>query len=183
MADEVNADASAVLIAKKKKRRRLFGAIAILLLVLIGLGIGGLDRAREKARRMNCAGNLKCMGLAFIMYAGDDVENGYFPSSVGNDLSLLSITKYLVDGKIYGCPSHRNPSAQSADSDYIFVGSGLKDTNKSPTATPLVFENPGNHNGEWVNVMFIDGHVTGYAAGDWQALFKQHGLPLTYEQR
>jgi len=111
---------------------------------------------------MNCAGNLNQIGLALIMYSGDDIAGGFFPDGTGEDLGDLDTEKYLADGKVYGCPSKDQQSAIASDSDYTFAGSGIKDTNKSPTTASLAYDESGNHpDNAWTNALFIDGHVKG----------------------
>jgi prepilin-type N-terminal cleavage/methylation domain-containing protein/prepilin-type processing-associated H-X9-DG protein len=52
--------------------------VVAIIAILAAMLLPALAAAREKARRSNCAGNLKQMGLALTSYTGD--YNGYFPS-------------------------------------------------------------------------------------------------------
>jgi prepilin-type processing-associated H-X9-DG protein len=118
---------------------------------------------KEKARRINCSGNLRQIGLALLMYSGEN--DRYFPNQYpngANNLSVLNDKGYLADGMVYGCPSHRNPSMVSSNSDYIYVGSGLRDDDANPQTSPLAYDRSGNHPANaWINVLFVDGHVQG----------------------
>jgi prepilin-type processing-associated H-X9-DG protein len=124
------------------------------MLIMAGMLLPALNHAREEARRMNCAGNLKQIALASIMYAGDDVDEGKFPPS----LQTLNDTKYLVDGKVYGCPSAPVTAMTAAGSDFTYLGSGLTDLDDTPMQTVVAYCD--NHD-NWINVMYVDGHVKG----------------------
>lgn len=136
--------------------------VIVLLVVLAGMLLPALNQPRGTGHGPNCAGNLKQIGLALIMYAGDDADGGLFPTGSGRDLGLLNAQKYLVDGRIYGCPSKDNPSSTASASDYVYLGAGLTDTNKNPTTTSLAYDASGNHpDNAWCNVLYLDGHVRG----------------------
>lgn len=121
---------------------------------------------RGKAQQINCAGRLKQIGLACMMYAGLAVEGGYFPP----ELALLQEWKYLHDGTVYGCPSLKRPASRAVTSDYVYVGSGLKDTNKSPTVAVLAHDRLENHKGKCVNALFIDGRVMGVPVNEGETI-------------
>ena len=164
----------------KKRNLKKWFKLAIALFVLGAvLVVPVLGQAREKARRINCGGNLKCTGLALIIYAGDDIDHGYFPS--GNDFWLLHDQKYLVEGKIYCCPSALEPTTSSRDSSYQYFGDGICDAITEPQLVPLSADKEGNHV-DWFNVCFVDGHVKGYSAPDWQTLVKREGWDTQWER-
>lgn len=87
--------------------------------ILISLLLPAVSRIRENARRMNCASNLRQIGLSIKQYAQDNDEA--FPSTWGSDwgavgyaaptfaeatasLSLL-YPDYIDNPKIFSCPS------------------------------------------------------------------------------
>ncbi len=136
--------------------------VITVIVVLAGMLLPMLSKSREKARRVNCAGNLKCTGLALLMYSGEN--SGFFPNpnGPGNNLEPLNTDGILTDGKIYGCPSATIGKTMCRDSSYRYVGSGLKDDNKKAQATWLLYDSSGNHPAnQWMNCLFIDGHVEG----------------------
>jgi len=75
------------------------------LVLVMGMFLPPQWKSREKARRINCAGNLKQIGFALLMYSGE--FDGYFPNNTGNgtNFNLLNRKGYLADGKVFGCPS------------------------------------------------------------------------------
>jgi prepilin-type N-terminal cleavage/methylation domain-containing protein/prepilin-type processing-associated H-X9-DG protein len=99
----------------------VIGIIAILAAILLP----ALSRAREAARRAACQSNLKQLGLAFRMYAGE--AHGYLPPKVrlcdaSPDIldrnycwmpdALAVYPDYLNDVQVLLCPS--DPGAASA---------------------------------------------------------------------
>ena len=138
-------------------------------LVLLGLLLPDLSKShRPRARRVNCAGNLKQIGLALIIYAGDDRVDGYFPD--GGGFRRLHEGRYLTNGKVYSCPSSEKPNTLADESNYVYLGSGLKDTNAQSTKVILAHDRIGNH-ANWVNCLYLDGHVKGHSssATTWEA--------------
>jgi prepilin-type processing-associated H-X9-DG protein len=105
-----------------------------------------------------CRHNLKGIGLALIIYAGDDPDSGYFPD--GEHFQRLHEGSYLTNGKWYSCPVAKEPNTLAGESNYVYRGAGLKDTNANPTHVILVHDRYGNHQ-NWVNLLYLDGHVKG----------------------
>lgn len=169
-------------LAKNQRRTaESWVSLAGLLLAYLTLGLGLLmapwllDEC-ERARRINCASNLRAVCLASKMYASDYAES--FPPH----WRTLWDNRYCDVGKIWICPSTKSTpateSAQLADPkhcDYVYFGAGLNDrdfvsttggqTMSNPVAarTILAADRTGNHRGYW-NVVFGDGHCGGLTA-------------------
>ncbi|MCX7915343.1 MAG: DUF1559 domain-containing protein [Verrucomicrobiae bacterium] len=137
-----------------------------------------LNAAREKARRANCASNLRQIGLAIAMYSDlyNDAcpVNNANPASVGVSASYNLLTNVTSSGKIFACPSD---SAKTARANFPLSQSnisygyapGLK-WQAAPDSI-VVFDRTTNsaQNSPWPagaphkidggNVLFLDGHV------------------------
>jgi prepilin-type processing-associated H-X9-DG protein len=146
--------------------------VMLIITILIGMLVPVLFKAREKARRVNCAARPKSLALAFLMYSGD--YKGYFPNinspqvgswpgNFGNWQPLGSM-QYIADtdNQVWVCPSAIVPLSDADCSNYRYIGSGLKDDNDSATLVSMGYDASGNHpDNAWMNATFIDGHVAG----------------------
>ena len=131
--------------------------------IAAGMMLPALNSAREKAKRISCASNLKQIGLALKQYSMDYDDK--FPEANGAaGLEVLRKNDYLTDTKVYVCPSSSlqagkpgTPLTETTVS-YIYLG-GL--TEKDSPDMPIAFDKPGNHK-DYINVLFLDGHVQGF---------------------
>lgn len=88
--------------------RRGFTLIELLVVIAIIAILAAIlfpvfAKAREKARQITCASNLKQMGLAFFMYNAD-----YDETYVTNPYWKSKLQPYIRNTQINYCPSRRN---------------------------------------------------------------------------
>lgn len=112
--------------------------------------------------RILCANNLRQIGLAIMLYSGQN--KGQYPSYVGS----LIITQGL-GAEVFVCPATSDtvqkarPAQQAATllsgthCSYVYVGAGVTTLARSDTV--VAFELPGNHPEAFGNVLYADGHV------------------------
>jgi prepilin-type processing-associated H-X9-DG protein len=131
------------------------------------------NRPREKPRRAHCAGNLKQIGMAMLGYSGD--YGGTFPlTPVGNSFEILdeNHTNELPSSKVYDCPSQGDYAGLSTNSDYWYLGSGVRDDAKDAEHVMLAYDMFGNHpKNAWMNMLYADGHVDGGKPDPKKGLF------------
>ena len=94
---------------------------------------------------------MKQIGTAMLMYSHDYGDE--FPPAVGTDgLGLLRSTGFIIDSKIFYCPSSQK--------SYIYLAEGFNFQKISePSIFPVVVEYPENHKGN-VYILYADGHVS-----------------------
>ena len=104
--------------------------VVAIIAILAGMLLPVLGKAREKGRRTVCAGNLKQLGLAALIYAGDN--DGYFPVNTGPGSTG---TTYVWD------PRTDNPGGYVGITDWVFH-SLTSDPTKGAWTSPSNNGNP-----------------------------------------
>lgn len=156
------------------KKRVKIGAFELALLIvfaiLVILGVAPVFKERlVPARRISCANNLKQIGLALRMYS--NVYDGEFPPLDGvAGLDILRKEGFLENPRVYVCPGDTRRHAAKAGEpltentvSFRYNGGHSED---EPSNTIIAYDKPGDHD-RFGNVLFLDGHVKGFAGGNW----------------
>ena len=129
---------------RKKKGFTLIELLIVMAIIaiLVGMGMPGLLRARERARRTKCMNNLKEINLAIQEYMTD--YNERYPDTLTD----------LVNAGYLGTANLDCPTAPGTD-DYVYT----KPAGFPTASTEICSDKPGNHEGGR-NALYGDGHVS-----------------------
>jgi len=128
--------------------------------ILISIMLPAVQRAREQARRVQSASNLRQIGLAAIIYANDH-KNEFppdFAALLNSDLPPRVFINPHSDNGVPP-PADRNELKQwvSEHSDYVWLGRGKTITTAG--ADSVIAHEKLEDNPEGINLLFGDGHV------------------------
>lgn len=125
-------------VVDRPRNRRAFTLVELLVVigviaVLIALLLPSIARAREQSHRLKCLANLRSLGQAMYLYAGDfhdRLPNGNFPGDgnpVNGDQVLVSLAdRYDLPPAVFHCPSDQDPVPRQITNNYLLVADSAR---------------------------------------------------------
>ena len=140
------------------------GGVALIIVAILGMGWAltiklAEDATMEARCRIDCANNLRQLGLSLHQYAGDNREA--FPKSLQEiEFYAARQTQLLVcdssDPRLISAAADFSRIGPTNVSYYYVAGGSLG--SRLPTDV-LMFSDPDTHQGEGGNILYVGGHV------------------------
>ena len=167
--------------------------VLVIIGILAGLLVPAIGRVRENAKTMQCANNLRQIGIAMAMYVED--HDFRFPPVLTVGISYHwwyhDLEPYVDDADVFKCPSYK--AHDYDDDEHFSYGLNIIDDVRLGTAInsirnvsqcilvsdggplnstdmSLCYIGKGlisnNRHGDGTNILFVDGHVKWYLTSD-----------------
>jgi len=180
---------------KHKITRIILGILGLIILILfVWISSYYVNKPRWKSHVTPCVGNLKQIGIALHMYAGD--YSGFFPPEDGaKGLELLRELGYLETLNMYQCDivelrkkqdkyrknlgltfllneENKPKSILHLSEEFVqfHYRGGLKVTDSPDIA--IAWDKENNHE-KYGNILFLDKHVSGFSGANWMNNIKR----------
>ena len=139
-----------------------------IIVFFITIFMAGLTVSRKSAVKISCMNNLKQIGLALRMYSS--VNDGEFPDKNGKAGLLMLVNSGFLENKaLFRCPASRRTGSSGSNAEaeisYCYAG-GMNEASSVDSA--IVMDRADNHD-KFGNILFVDGHVKGFAGVDWSS--------------
>jgi predicted Zn finger-like uncharacterized protein/prepilin-type processing-associated H-X9-DG protein len=147
----------------------VLGCVSMVFMALpLAVMLPALNSAKERANRVKCASNLRQIGMAMALYSNE--HRGQLPPNV-----QVMVTEMDLGLSALCCPSSTDDPASTPGQlgpgtlSYIYIP--FKSMNM-PASIVVAHEPLENHDGEGMNVLFMDGHVEWFNRAEAQQLLQ-----------
>jgi prepilin-type processing-associated H-X9-DG protein len=147
----------------KSRAGIVLGVISLLAWTVAALSLpSAFMKARRQAMYVQCASQLRQIGIAAQMYAAR--SGGVLPMSLDDLIANGGLPAQIVTCPVARGDASKPPasSGKFGNYSYVYLGAGRKiQSIRGPSFTPLAYEPPTNHAGSRgeINVLYVDGHV------------------------
>ncbi len=109
--------------------------VIAIIAILAAMLLPALNKARDRAKLINCTNNVKQMGTAFQMYVNDNDGFIFYRGTSGYQTWFVTLNDYVKNEKVFHCPMIATKWA--FDQWYLYYGCNLLLCPKDNTSTSL----------------------------------------------